>query len=120
MLLLVAMWALAGGAQGTGSKHTITVKFNYDFSTSPACPAKNAKDCVEQFNVYDISAGVRNRTKLMSVPAPAGARTMINGIAATTPLLLFEPGKHLLAVTAQMQKGKESDANVCTVWVDIP
>jgi hypothetical protein len=50
---------------------------------------------------------------------PAGANGVDKGIAATTPLLLFEPGKHLLAVTAQMSKGNDSDPNKCTIGAEI-
>jgi hypothetical protein len=120
LLTIVFATALATGAQRTGSKHKISVTFNYDFTHTPVCPAKTAKTCVEQFNLYDISAGVAKRTKLMSFPPPLGATGAVKGITAITPLLLFEPGKHLLAVTAQMSKGDESDPNKCTIWVEIP
>jgi len=121
MALVLLTATLVCSAQSTGSKHKISVKFNYDFSQTPVCPAKSAKAaCVTQFNLYDISAGVQKKTKLMSFPPPAGATGVVTGITATTPELLFEPGKHLLAVTAQMSKGDESDPNRCTIWVDIP
>jgi hypothetical protein len=120
LLTIVLATALTAGAQGPGSKHKISITFNYDFTQTPICPAKTAKTCVTQFNLYDISAGLANSTKLMSFPPPAGARGVVKGIAVTTPVLLFEPGKHLLAVTAQMTKGDESDPNRCTIWVEIP
>lgn len=120
ILVLACAAALTCVPQSTGSKHKISIKFNYDFSQTPVCPAKNAKSCVTQFNLYDISAGVQKRTKLMSFPPPVGATGMVKGITATTPLLVFEPGRHLLAVTAQMSKGDESDPNKCRIWVDVP
>lgn len=120
ILLALCAAALVCEAQSTGSKHKVSITFNYDFSRTPVCPAKTAKSCVTQFNLYDISAGVQKRTKLMSFPPPAGATGVVKGITATTPLLVFEPGKHLLAVTAQMSKGDESDPNKCTIWVDVP
>jgi hypothetical protein len=119
-LTIVLATALMAGAQGTGSKHKISITFNYDFTQTPVCPAKAGKTCVAQFNLYDISAGVAKSTKLMSFAPPTGATGVVKGIGATTPLLLFEPGKHLLAVTAQMSKGDESDPNKCTIWVEIP
>lgn len=75
---------------------------------------------MRNFNLYDISAGIAKKTRLMSFPVPEGAHGMVNGITATTPQLVFEPGKHLLAVTAEQTKGGESDPQKCTVWVDIP
>jgi hypothetical protein len=120
VLTIVLATVLTAGAQGTGSKHKISITFNYDFTQTPVCPAKTAKTCVTQFNLYDISAGVAKSTKLMSFPPPAGATGVVKDIKATTPPLLFEPGKHLLAVTAQMTKGDESDPNKCTIWVEIP
>lgn len=120
IVLIVCASALTSEAQSAGSKHKVSITFNYDFSQTPVCPAKNAKSCVTQFNLYDISAGLQKKTKLMSFPPPAGASGTVKGITATTPLLVFEPGKHLLAVTAQMSKGDESDPNRCTIWVDVP
>jgi hypothetical protein len=120
ILAVVCATALVCAGQSAGSKHKISITFSYDFSHTPVCPAKTAKSCVTQFNLYDISAGVQKRTKLMSFPPPAGATGVVEGITATTPLLVFEPGKHLLAVTAQMSKGDESDPNKCTIWVEVP
>lgn len=107
-------------AQATGSTHKITVTFNYDFTRTPACNAEVTKKCVQDFNVYDISGGLKNRTKLMVIPVPAGAHGVMKGIAGTTSPLVFEPGKHLLAVTAQTPQGVESDVRSCSVWVTIP
>lgn len=120
LLTIVLATGVLAGAQGTGSKHKVSITFDYDFTQTPVCPAKTAKTCVTQFNLYDISAGVAKSTKLMSFAPPAGANGVVKGITATTPLLVFEPGKHLLAVTAQMKKGDESDPNKCTIWVEIP
>jgi hypothetical protein len=101
------------------AKHTITLKFNYDFKKTPACSEKVTKKCVSQFNVYDISGGQR-RYKLMSIPVPAGATGDVEGITAATPPRVFESGKHLIAVTAAQADGVESNGNVATVWVEIP
>lgn len=119
-VVIVCLTAICCGAQVAGSKHTISIHFNYDFTETPVCPAKHGKTCVTQFVLYDISAGLQKRTKLMTFAPPAGASGLVKGITATTPVLVFEPGKHLLAVTAQMSKGDESDPNKCTIWVDIP
>jgi hypothetical protein len=102
------------------AKHTITVNFNYDFSKTPSCSATVTKSCVQQFIVYDISAGAKSRYKLFSVPAPPGQTVPVKGITGKSPLLSFEPGKHKLGVTAQMSNGKESFVEASTTWVEIP
>ena len=79
LLTIVLATALTAGAQGTGSKHKISITFNYDFTQTPVCPAKVAKTCVAQFNLYDISAGVAKSTKLMSFAPPAGASGVVKG-----------------------------------------
>jgi hypothetical protein len=111
---------LSSGGQAESHKHSITLKFDYDFRIMPACVSGVEKNCVAQFNVYDITAGVAKRTKLASIPVPSGARGFVKGILVTTPSLLFEVGKHLLAVTAQTPDGTESDATKCTTWVEFP
>jgi hypothetical protein len=111
--------ALATGGQTGSSKHSITLTFDYDFRTMPVCSSGVIKNCVAQFNVYDISAGVTKRTKLFSSPPPPGATGVVKGIRLTTPTLLFESGKHMLAVTAQTPAGTESDPKQCITWVEI-
>lgn len=114
----------AAAAPVQGAKHSVTVTFNYDFTHTPACPdgvkPDPKKGCVSQFIVYDISGGVKNRIKLFTVAAPAGATKVVNGITGKSPELVFEPGKHELAVTAQMNGGTESAVNAATVWIEIP
>lgn len=117
---IVCLMALCCDAQSAGSKHTISIRFDYDFSETPVCPAKSDKPCVRQFVLYDISAGAQKRTILMTFAPPAGASGLVKGITTTTPSMVFEPGKHLLAVTARMSKGDESDPNKCTIWVNVP
>jgi hypothetical protein len=73
-----------------------------------------------QFNVYDISAGAKSPIKLFSVPAPPGETKPAHGISGKSPRLLLKPGKHQLAVTAQMSDGKESKVDATSTWVDIP
>jgi hypothetical protein len=109
-------------AQSSQQTHTITVKFDYDFTKMPACapPPKVNEKCVAQFNVYDISAGPQRRTKLFSIPAPVGETKQVAGITATSPARRFESGKHLISVAMQMPDGTESDAQACTIWVEIP
>lgn len=121
-LLAIAFAALTLAARAKSSSHRISVKFDYDFRRLPPCSAdvKDKKKCVDLFVVYDASAGWDKRTQLMTIPVPSGAQGMVKGISGTTPLLVFEPGKHLIAVVAQTPKGVHSDPNRCTVWVQIP
>jgi hypothetical protein len=102
------------------SKHTITVKFNYDFSKTPSCSATVTKSCVQQFNVYDLSAGFETRTKMFSIPVEPGQTKFVTGIKGKSPLLAFEPGRHKLGVTAEMAGGTESPVDASTTWVTIP
>jgi hypothetical protein len=119
ILAAVVVLASTLGAQAAGSRHTIAVQFVYDFAATPPCsPAQTAK-CVQQFALYDISGGAEKRIKLTSIAVPPDAARRVARISGSTPLLLFEPGKHLLAVVAQTPQGTESNPNDCTVWVEI-
>jgi hypothetical protein len=120
LLTMVSTIAFTAVGRTAGSTHKITLRFDYDFRSTPACSAKVSEDCVQQFVVYDISGGAAKRIKLLVIPVPANARGLVHGIAATTPPLLFEPGKHLLAVSAKMPNGRESDPSACTTWVKVP
>lgn len=118
---------LAGPTSAGQSKHRITITFDYDFTHQPPCSSdskdskgQKKKDCVQEFVAYDISAGVQKRTKLISIPVAQNAHGLVKGITATTPLLLFETGRHLIAVVAQTPGGHESDPNQCSAWVNIP
>jgi hypothetical protein len=102
--------------QEQSSKHKITVTFDYDFTPIPACSTKVTKKCITLFNVYDISGP--KRYKLFTIPTPENATGAMKGITGTSPLLLFESGKHLIAVTALDDRGVESSA--ATLWVTIP
>lgn len=104
----------------SGLKHCVTVSFTYDFAPMHACSAKVKRNCIDQFNVYDVSGGADKRIKLFSIPAPAGAATVVKDITGRSPLLTFEPGKHQLAVTAQIVGGKESATLAATVWIVVP
>lgn len=75
--------------------------------------------CVQQFNFYEISKGISNRVKLGSMPVPADATGFVKGITGTTKPFLFTSGKHMVAVSAQMPDGSESDLNQCTKIIKI-
>ena len=99
--------------------HKITMKFDYDFGRSPACSASITANCVQQFNVYDISGGPLHRIKLFSIPVPPKASGQMKGITGTSPQLSWDPGTHFLAVTAQPPTGNESNPVVCMTIVQI-
>jgi hypothetical protein len=101
--------------------HFVTVKFDYDFRKTPACSAMVKTACVEGFVAYDISAGVKNRTKLFDIPLPPQPVGLVSGITGTSPTRLdFESGKHLLSVVAREPNGNESKHRVCTTWIEVP
>ena len=97
--------------------HSITVKFDYDFTKTPACSAKVTTGCVQKFDVYDISG--EKPYLLFSVPAPANAQGAIQGITATSPRMRFAIGKHRIGVSAQMPNGEKSPPRDCKVIIEI-
>lgn len=97
--------------------HTVTVKFDYDFTRTPLCSGKKKDACVSTFNVYDISGP--KAYKLFSIPAPADAKGMVKGITATSPRMLFGVGKHRIGVSAVSANGKESPPIACDTIVEI-
>ncbi|MGA8143182.1 MAG: hypothetical protein WB987_04750 [Candidatus Acidiferrales bacterium] len=119
-ILVVVSLMIAGAclAQEQSVKHTISVKFDYDFKLNHACSPTVTTNCVMQFNVYDISS--KPPTKLFSIPVPAGATGPVKGITGESQPLVFEPGKHLLAARAELANGKESKKHACEVWIEIP
>jgi hypothetical protein len=105
-------------AQAEAPKHTITVTFDYDFTATHACSPKITKKCIAKFVVYDISGD--KPYKLFTIPVPADATGPVKGVSGESQPLLFESGKHKLAVTAQNDKGEESNSYAATIWVTIP
>jgi hypothetical protein len=99
-------------------KHAITVTFDYDFTALHACSPKVTKKCIAKFIVYDISG--QKPYKLFTIPAPANASGSVKGISGESQTLLFESGKHLLAVTTQKDSGEVSSPYACSVWATIP
>jgi hypothetical protein len=109
-------------SQPSGSAmHSITVKFDYDFTRDPVCTnkmkKKDADTCVATFVVYDISGP--KIYKLFSIPAPPSSTGMVKGITATSPRMLFGVGRHRIGVAAVSGKGRESPPVDCNVIVDI-
>ena len=97
--------------------HTITVKFDYDFTRNPVCKGELKDACVSTFIVYDISG--TKPYKLFSIPAPADAKGLTKGITATSPRMLFGVGRHRIGVAAASANGKESPPIDCNTIVEI-
>ena len=117
--LLLASFVLAPVASPKPSRHKIQFRFSYDFRITPPCSSQQKEKCVQQFNFYEISEGITNRVKLGSIPAPADATGFVKDITGTTKPFLFTSGRHMVAVSAQMADGSESDLSRCTKIIKI-
>ncbi len=103
------------------SSHFVTLRFDYDFTKTPACSATVKTACVKEFVAYDISAGVKHRRKLFVIPLPPKPVGVVHRIKGRSPTKLdFESGKHLISVSAREPGDKESKHRACTTWIDIP
>jgi hypothetical protein len=109
-----------GNVLAAQAMHKITFTFDYDFGITPACSSEIRLPCVQQFNFYDISAGIPKRVRLGSIPVPSGATGLVKGISGASESHLFRSGRHMIAVSAQMPDGTESDLSECTTIVKIP
>jgi hypothetical protein len=96
-------------------KQRIAVKFDYDFRLSPACSLMRTKNCIKQFNVYEMNA--EGRTKLFSIPIPGGGVDFVKGISGTSPPIVLPAGELIVAVTAESADGLESDPGECTMRI---
>jgi hypothetical protein len=117
--VILASLVLAPVVSPKPSMHKIRFTFSYDFRITPPCSSTVKEGCVQQFNFYEISRGISNRVKLGSMPAPADASGFVKGITGTTKPFLFTSGRHMVAVSAQMPDGSESDLNQCTKIIKI-
>lgn len=118
ILLLASLSCVT--AQASLPTHTIRFTFNYDFGITPGCSKKVKVVCVQQFNFYDISQGPDQRVKLGSMPAKPGAKKLQKNVSGTSDPQVFNPGRHRVAVAAQLSDGRESDVRQCSVVVTIP
>jgi hypothetical protein len=99
-------------------KHIVSVTFDYDFTQKHACSPTIVLECIAQFNVYDVGTG--KPVKLFSIPAPTGAQTLVRDIIGRSEPLTIGTGKHVLAVSAQMSSGQESNMQECTAGTILP
>ena len=98
------------------SQHTVTVKFDYDFTKIHACSASVTSKCIKQFNVYEVSGSTP--IPLFSIPAPSGASSFVRGITGTSSQRAFFPGPHRIGVAAQVAQGAESNPYNCMTFAN--
>ena len=100
-------------------RRTVTVVFDYDFSTYPPCSAKTNKKCIQQFNVYEVSAP--KPIFLFTIPVPANAKGMVSGISGSSPTKrVFFTGPHRFGVSAKMASPDgESNPYQCMVFAQV-
>ena len=116
---LLAVASLAGCIScHHSSAHSISLAFDYDFTETHACSPTLKTNCIDQFNVYDMSTG--KPARLFTIPAPNGATGPVKDITGKSQPLNIGAGKRLLAVSAQMSSGEESDLQLCTTWTFAP
>jgi hypothetical protein len=95
---------------------TVTVSFNYDFSKFPPCSATVTKKCIQQFNVYEVSAN--KPVFLFSIPVPPNAKGPVSEITGSAPKKqAFFTGPHRVGVSAKMPGANaESDPYLCMTF----
>jgi hypothetical protein len=119
-LVALAVFAVVNPtwAQNPPKTHTIRVNFDYDFKDFHGCKTKSKAPCLKQFNVYNVT-DTGKRILLFSIPAPPGAKHAVKDITGASNPLVFAPGKHMIAVTAQTDRGGESDPRACSTMVNV-
>lgn len=119
LVAIILLTGFSAAGRADGSRHSVTVTFDYNFALTPACSEKVTDNCVLQFNVYDISNGFEQRTRLFTIPVDRAAKGIVKGITGSSPILLFSPGKHLISVVAQTPSNRKSDPGACATWIEI-
>ena len=106
------------------ASHYITVTFDYDFSKTPPCAAKNpANPCVSEFAIFETTAGERKeqRIPLFNVPVPPNSKGVVKGITQQSPKQYdFVLGWHRLGVAALVLNGRKSSlkfCDSCATWI---
>jgi hypothetical protein len=100
-------------------RRTVVVTFNYDFSKYPPCSGTVTKKCIQQFNVWEVSA-----TKpifLYTIPVPPNATGVVTGITGSSPnKRVFFTGPHRFGVSAKMPAPDgESNPYQCMVFAQV-
>lgn len=100
-------------------RRTVTVTFNYDFSKYPPCSATVTKKCIQQFNVWEVSAD--KPIFLFTIPVPPNATGLVKDITGTSPKKrVFYTGPHRFGVSAKMARPDgESNPYLCMVFAQV-
>ncbi len=100
-------------------QRTVSVTFNYDFSKFPPCSAKVAKKCIQQFDVWEVSAD--KPIFLFTIQVPPGAMGVAQVISGSAPKKRpFFTGPHRIGVSAKMHAPDgDSDPHQCMVFVQV-
>jgi hypothetical protein len=100
-------------------RRTVTVAFNYDFSKYPPCSATVTKKCIQQFNVWEVSAD--KPIFLFTIPVPVNATGLVKDISGTSPKKrVFYTGPHRFGVSAKMAPPDgESNPYQCMVFAQV-
>jgi hypothetical protein len=100
-------------------KRTVTVTFDYDFSKYPPCSAKVTKKCIQQFDVWEVSADTP--IFLFTIPAPLTGAGIVTGITGSAPQKrAFFTGPHRFGVSAKMHAPDgASNPNQCMVFAQV-
>src|ERR1700735_497411 len=101
-------------------QRTVTVTFDYDFSSFPACSPKVTTKCIQQFDVLEVSDPA-NEVFLFTIPAPPNAKGLVKGITFTSPKKRsFFTGPHRIGVSAKAPPPfVPSDPLKCMVFVQV-
>ena len=100
-------------------RRTVVVTFDYDFSKYPPCSAKVTKKCIQQFNVWEVSAD--KPIFLYTIPVPPNATGLVTGITGASPnKRVFFTGPHRFGVSAKMPAPDgESNPYQCMVFAQV-
>lgn len=100
-------------------QRTVTVTFDYDFSKYPPCSTKVIKKCIQQFDVWEVSAD--KPIFLFTITAPPNRKGIVTGITGSTPKRrAFFTGPHRFGVSAKMPAPDgASNPKQCMVFVQV-
>jgi len=97
----------------------VTASWSYDYTRDPACTPARATNCVDHFEVLDISDQNNSRTVLI-VPNPSSSSGFVKTISVTFP---YGPpfGRRSLSVIAVGRDavGNRTTSNPFASWVTV-
>ncbi len=114
---MVALAGVAGLYRVWPAK--VTASWSYDYTRDPACTPTGATNCVDHFEVLDISDQNNPRTVLI-VPNPSSSSGFVKTISVTFP---YGPpfGRRSLSVIAvgRDANGNRATSNPFSSWVTV-